>query len=47
MFLDLTIVDGCLAIMGAVLTAAFDGPEEEICEAAVLVTEGATWGGVE
>jgi hypothetical protein len=43
MFLDLTIDDGCLAVMGAVLIAAFDGPEDELCEADVMVTEGDTW----
>jgi hypothetical protein len=43
MFLDLTVVDGCLAVMGVVLTVAVDGPEEDLCEGAVVVTKGDTW----
>ncbi len=36
-------MDGCLAGMGSAPIADFDGPEDEICEAAVVVTEGDTW----
>ncbi len=48
MFLDLTIVDGCHARMRSTLTYVFDGPEDELCEKAVVVTEGDTleWFGV-
>ncbi len=42
-FLDLSVVDGCLEGVGAAHTVAFDGPEAELCEAAVVVTEGDTW----
>jgi hypothetical protein len=43
MFLDLTVVDGCRAGIRSALTSIFDGPEDELCEEAVVVTEGDTW----
>ncbi len=43
MFLNLTVVDGCRAGMRSALTFVFDGPEDELCEKAVVVTEGDTW----
>ena len=43
MFLELTLLDGCLVVMGEVHTAAVVGPEDELCAAAVVVTEGDTW----
>ncbi len=42
-YLVVVVMDGCPARVGAAHTAAFDGPEAELCEAAVVVTEGATW----
>ncbi len=36
-------MDGCHAGVGAAHTAAFDRPEAELCEAAVVVTKGDTW----
>ena len=42
-YLDVVVMDGCHARVGAAHTAAFDGPEVELCEAAVVVTEGDTW----
>ncbi len=36
-------MDGCLVGVGAAHTAAFDGPEAELREADVVVTEGDTW----
>jgi hypothetical protein len=39
----LTVVNGCFAVRCEVLTAAIEGPVDEICEVAVVVTEGDTW----
>ena len=43
MFLGLTVVGVCLAVRCEVLTAAFEGPMDEICEVAMVVTEGDSW----
>ncbi len=43
MFLDLAVVDGCIEGVGAAHTAAFDGPEAELCDGDSVVTEGDTW----
>ena len=43
MFLGLTVVDVCLAVRCEVLTAAIEGPMDEICEVVVVVTEGDSW----
>ena len=43
MYLDVIVMDGCHAGVGAAHADAFDGPEAELCEAAVVVTKGDTW----
>ncbi len=43
MFWDLAGVDGCIGEMEKAHSAAFDGPEAELCEADVVVTGSDTW----
>ena len=43
MFLGLTVVYFFIAVRGKVLTEAIEGPLDEICSVAVVVTEGDTW----
>ena len=47
MFLELTVLDGCLVVMGEVHTAAVNGPEDELCGAAVVLLRVTLGSGVE